>query len=70
MDDLLHILRNPYGYPEETVRQARLGAADRIEKLERDLARATDAYENMRTFAESSGLDTVARNDSLKGGTE
>ena len=32
----LHILRNPHGYSDERVRQARLWAGDRIEEVERD----------------------------------
>lgn len=32
-DGVLHILRNPYGFTEETIREARLAAADRIECL-------------------------------------
>ena len=65
---VLHILRNPYGYSEDIVRQARLDAADRIEWLERELARATDAYENMRTFAQDNGLDTATTNAALTKG--
>jgi hypothetical protein len=33
----LHILRNPYGWSEEQIREARLAAADLIESLERSL---------------------------------
>ena len=33
----LHILRNPYGWGEEQIREARLAAADLIEDLERQL---------------------------------
>jgi hypothetical protein len=35
-NQLLHILRNPYGWPSETVREARLWAADIIERLPED----------------------------------
>jgi hypothetical protein len=52
-DLILHILRNPYGWPEEKVAEARLAAADEIEKLQ-------DAYTNMRDWAESNGVDTLA----------
>ena len=34
---LLHILRNPYGWGEEQVREARLAAADLIEELARSI---------------------------------
>jgi hypothetical protein len=33
-DRYLHILRNPYGWSEDQVRDARLWAADNIERLE------------------------------------
>ena len=33
----LHILRNPYGWDEDQIREARLAAADLIENLERSL---------------------------------
>lgn len=32
---IIHVLRNPWGFPEETVRQARLCAADMLERYER-----------------------------------
>jgi hypothetical protein len=35
---LLHILRNPYGHSSEEIRNARLGAADLIEELQKKLA--------------------------------
>ena len=34
---MLHILRNPHGWCEEPIREARLAAADLIESLERSL---------------------------------
>lgn len=34
---ILHVLRNPYGWDENAVREARLAAADLIENLERQL---------------------------------
>lgn len=33
-DEMLHVLRNPYGHSEENVRAARLWAANTIEQLE------------------------------------
>ena len=39
-DGVLHILRNPHGFTENVVRQARLDGADRIEALDRELAEA------------------------------
>jgi hypothetical protein len=51
--NVIHILRNPYGYSNSDVREARLDAAKLIENYK-------DAYLNMRKFAEDNGLDTVA----------
>lgn len=48
-DGVLHILRNPHGFPEEVVRQARLDAADRIEALTsrvRELERQIERLES------------------------
>jgi len=36
---MLHILRNPYGWGEDQVREARLAAADLIEDLSARLAK-------------------------------
>ena len=36
-NEILHILRNPYGWTEDEVRRARLEAADLIEGLWREL---------------------------------
>ena len=33
---ILHILRNPYGWGDEKIREARLAACDLIEQLERE----------------------------------
>jgi hypothetical protein len=32
-DTLLHLLRNPWGWSDDTVREARLKAADELERL-------------------------------------
>jgi hypothetical protein len=40
----IHILRNPYGYSQEEIREAQLFACDEIERLE-------EAYTNMREWA-------------------
>ena len=53
-NEAIHILRNPHGYSEERIREARLKACDEIEALE-------EAYNNMRDWAEKNGVDTVAR---------
>ena len=47
---ILHILRNPYGFSDKTIKEVRLAAADEIEKLQGD-------YENMRDWALENGLD-------------
>jgi hypothetical protein len=51
--DVLHILRNPYGHSQEEIKQAQLDGADDIENL-------LDAYENMKAWAETNGVDTLA----------
>jgi len=43
--ELLHVLRNPWGYDVETIHHVRLETGDLIERLERDLA---DAIERER----------------------
>ena len=40
MKDGLHILRNPFGISQDTVREARQWAADEIERLTRELSEA------------------------------
>lgn len=50
--EIISKLRNPYGVNEKEMRAVRLAAADKIESLE-------DAYQNMKKFAESNGLDTT-----------
>lgn len=54
-EEILHKLRNPYGFSPAKMRQVRLAAADEIELWK-------DAYSNLREFAENSGLNvnTVA----------
>ena len=49
----LHIVRNPYGFSEDEIREARLYVCDKMESYK-------DAYLNMREFAESKGIDTRA----------
>jgi hypothetical protein len=39
---VLHVLRNPWGVAEETIRKVRLDAADIIEQLEQELAVARE----------------------------
>jgi len=51
----LSICRNPHGFSEDEVREARLTVCDKMESYK-------NAYLNMREFAESKGLDTMARN--------
>jgi predicted DNA-binding protein (UPF0278 family) len=51
-NEILHILRNPYGHSQEEIRQAQLDSADEIENL-------IDAYENMKAWAETNGVDTL-----------
>lgn len=53
--EILHILRNPYGKSEDEIRTAQLAACNRIEELQ-------SAYTNMRDFAQENGLDTASRN--------
>jgi hypothetical protein len=49
----LGILRNPYGFTKEEIKQAQLDACDAYESM-------LDSYTNMRDFAEESGLNTTA----------
>ena len=37
-NEMLHILRNPFGHSEDDVRTARLKAADHVEKFMRERA--------------------------------
>lgn len=54
-NEILHILRNPYGKTSEEIKEAQIDACKRIEDYH-------DAYENMKEFAKENGLDTVAYN--------
>jgi len=47
----VHVLRNPYGWDDKTVRACRLFACEKLESYK-------DAIENLREFAEENGLDT------------
>ena len=66
-DRYLHILRNPYGWSEDQVRDARLWAADNIERLEtridalRGLLR--EARSMLEQHVERSGHGLLARID-------
>lgn len=51
----IHIARNPSGYSDEEIREARLTVCDRLEMWKA-------SYDNMRQFAIDSGLDTAAHN--------
>ena len=53
--DVLHILRNPYGWNQEQVRRAQLQACDEIERWK-------EAYENLLQWCHENGLDTTTRN--------
>ena len=44
--DILHIIRNPWGWSEEKVRQARIAAADLIEQQAKSIAELTDLLNN------------------------
>ncbi len=35
INEILHILRNPYGHVEDEIREARLAACNEIERLQR-----------------------------------
>lgn len=45
---MLHILRNPYGWGEEVVREVRLKAADELERLYRVESAAMDAAHDFK----------------------
>jgi hypothetical protein len=44
---LLHLLRNPWGWSEDTVREARLKAADELERLWRTENAVTELHNEM-----------------------
>ena len=48
----IHVLRNPYGWDDKTVRACRLFACDKLESYR-------DVLINLREFAEENGLDTT-----------
>ena len=52
---MLHILRNPFGHSDNRKKQARLKAADEIERWK-------DAYENLEDWAVKNGLDVTTYN--------
>lgn len=54
INKILHILRNPYGYHEEEIKQARLQAADEIERWK-------NAFENLQAWCDKNGWDTTTR---------
>ncbi len=54
-DEILHVLRNPYGYTETQIREVMFDAADEIERWK-------GAFENMRDWAIENGLDVTTRN--------
>lgn len=54
--EIIHNLRNPWGKSPESMTETRFEAATRIEQW-------TDAYENMRDFAISKGLDVTCYAD-------
>ena len=54
-DEILHILRNPYGINFDKVREARLAAADEIEILKKE-------YADLKEWCEENGLDTTTTN--------
>jgi hypothetical protein len=55
ISDILHILRNPYGWNEDQVRRARIQACEEIERWK-------DAYENLLDWCHKNNLDTTTRN--------
>jgi len=58
---ILHILRNPHGWSEEEKKQARLGAADEIQRWQ-------IWGRNILKWAEEHGLDIVAYNQAHEAG--
>jgi len=55
-EEILHILRNPYGKSVSEMREARIAACDRIEHLERHLGRIANPLPAMQEDAESKGM--------------
>jgi hypothetical protein len=51
--EILHILRNPYGWRRDQVAQAQLQACDEIERWK-------NAYENLCQWCQENGLETTA----------
>jgi len=45
---ILHIIRNPYGWSEEEVRQARIAAADLIEQQAKRISQLENEIEWIR----------------------
>ena len=60
-NEAIHICRNPWGFSEVAIRKARLLLCDAVESWK-------DAYENMRDFAEQSGLDVTCYSGSQSAG--
>jgi len=56
MQKIIHILRNPYRWNQAERDDARLAAADEIEKWK-------NAFENLRQYAEDNGLDIMTYNN-------
>lgn len=54
-NEIIHILRNPYGWSKQEKKKAYLAAADEIERWK-------DAFENMCTFAKDNDLDITTYN--------
>ena len=52
MDSMLHVLRNPHGWCDEAVREARIAAANEIEALRRTVAEQKDLIEMLRKHLE------------------
>jgi hypothetical protein len=53
IEQALGIVRNPWGQPDDVIREARLKVCDAYEDMKQ-------AYENMRDWAEHNGVDTKA----------
>ena len=53
--DVLHILRNPYGWSKEQIKRAQLQACEEIENWK-------EAYDNLRQWCHENGLDTKTYN--------
>jgi hypothetical protein len=53
MQKVIATLRNPYGFSDDDVKQARLDASTMLEDF-------YDAYENLRAYANANGLNTTA----------